>query len=384
MRLLLAVLLLPLGCRTPKDDTAVDSGGETASDTSGDTSGDTSADTDTDTDGDSDTDSDTDTDTGTPPPDADGDGSVDDVDCDDTNPAVHPGATETCNGIDDDCDSYVDDDDNSVTDQTSWFEDADADGFGKNSTGFDQCASPGEGYTSNPNDCRDDDATIYPGAEELCDGVDNDCDGALDNGWPSAVWYYDFDADGYGDDARTVDACYQPRDYAAVGGDCADLDGATNPGASEVCNGSDDDCDGTADDGLTFTAWYKDTDGDGYGDRALTVTTCEQPVGYVDNASDCDDADATRSPATLELCNSIDDNCDGFVDESGDVPYYHDTDGDGFGDPSTVVYPCNPPFGYVDVEGDCDDTQELVYPGSREVCNGVDDDCDGTIDDTCL
>jgi hypothetical protein len=112
-------------------------------------------------------------------------------------------------------------------------------------------------------------------------------------------------------------------------------------------------------------------------------------VTYMDNDNDgypadvdCDDGDPSVHPGATEICNDIDDNCDGSVDE-GCTTYYRDADGDGFGDPSDSTTATSPPAGYVANSGDCDDTDASVYPGASESCNGVDDDCDGAVDEGC-
>lgn len=220
-------------------------------------------------------------------PDADNDGYDYKVDCDDANPAINPGATEICNGIDDNCSGAIDE------------------GFDKDSDGLTTCGG----------DCDDNNAAIHPGAIEVCNGLDDNCDGAVDEG---------FDQDGDG--------------FSSCGEDCNDNDKDIHPGALEVCNGTDDDCDGVVDEGF-------DKDGDGF-------TSC---------GGDCNDNDATAYPGAPELCDSKDNNCDGTVDEGVSA----DVDGDGFS-------ACT---------GDCDDHNDLAYPGAPELCDNKDNDCNGAIDD---
>ena len=121
--------------------------------------------------------------------------------------------------------------------------------------------------------------------------------------------------------------------------DCDDAEGSTHPGADETCDGADDDCDGLIDeDGTDATTWYADTDGDGYGDASVAVASCGQPTGYVADDTDCDDTDATVNPDAAEVCDGLDQDCDGSVDEgaTGTDTWYADTDGDGFGDPDEI------------------------------------------------
>ncbi|HNI55778.1 MAG TPA: MopE-related protein [Chitinophagales bacterium] len=184
----------------------------------------------------------------------------------------------------------------------------------------------GDGYTSDV-DCNDADAAINPGATEICNGMDDNCNGDIDEG-AGATWYADADGDTYGDAASTTVACDMPEGYVADATDCNDADAAVNPGATEVCNGVDDNCDGNIDEGLTFETWYADADGDMYGDAGASVSTCDgAPAGYVADAADCNDADAAVNPGATEVCNGIDDNCDGNIDEGIDLSIAISPDG---------------------------------------------------------
>ncbi|MBL7923581.1 MAG: T9SS type A sorting domain-containing protein, partial [Bacteroidia bacterium] len=218
-----------------------------------------------------------------------------------------------------------------------------------------------------------------PAAAEVCNGVDDDCDGTADDGLTFLDYYSDDDSDGFGD-VLLGNFCQAPASSSLQNGDCDDLNAAVNPAATEVCNGVDDDCDGTADDGLTFLDYYVDGDGDGFGDGAAT-SSCNPIAGSVNVNGDCDDLNAAVNPAATEVCNGVDDDCDGTADDGLTfLDYYVDGDGDGFG-AGAATSSCNPIAGSVIVNGDCDDLNAAVNPAAAEVCNGVDDDCDGTADD---
>ncbi|MDO9376040.1 MAG: MopE-related protein [Ferruginibacter sp.] len=153
-----------------------------------------------------------------------------------------------------------------------------------------------------------------------------------------------------------------------------------HPGELELCNGIDDDCDGQVDEGLSLT-YYKDVDNDGYGDDANPIEACTRPDGYVDNDKDCNDANASIHPGGKEICNGIDDNCDRIVNEGLNKIFYKDSDNDGFGDHAKPVEACSNPDGYVDNDKDCNDATPAIYPGAKEICNGIDEDCNGLIDE---
>ena len=428
-------------------------------------------------------------DTGADTADADADGvSVAEGDCDDDDPTINPDALEVCDGVDNDCDGAVDDDDDSLDGSTaeSWYPDNDGDGFGAEVEAAVQCTAPAGHVASDPRgfDCNDDDADFHPGAREddcgdlndyncdgsvadddndgdgfaacedcndsdgainpgtaeACDGVDNDCNGLVDDEDisidPSSltVWYADNDDDGHGDDDTWVMSCAEPEGHVATAGDCDDDDPLFHPGAdesdcgdpsdyncdgsvswtdgdgdgwaaceecddanplvhpdaAEVCNGIDDDCNGAIDDDdPTLTdalTWYIDYDDDGYGSAEYTRSACYPTAGWSPNADDCDDGNSSINPDAPEVCNGIDDDCDGDVDDddsalSGGSTWYIDYDGDGFGSSSYTIEGCSPIAGWSAVDTDCDDTDGSVSPGASEVCNGFDDDCDGDVDD---
>ena len=312
--------------------------------------------------------------------DVDGDGVMGADDCDEGNAAVHAGAAEVCNGIDDNCDGQIDEGVRSV-----FFADADSDGFGDPATAVELCAAEA-GLVTNDDDCDDTSADIFPGATELCNGIDDDCDVEVDEDGLS-VWYEDTDDDGFGDPSTAFTDCEPGLGAVADGTDCDDADPDIFPGATEVCNERDDDCDEAVDEDVT-SVFYVDLDGDGWGDPSSTTDACTEPEGYAVSPGDCDDSDPAVRPDGVEICNGLDDNCDGAVDDADPTldlstagTWYADRDSDGFGDAASPTTACVLPSGHVTDTTDCDDTNGAVNPGATEVCNSLDDDCDGSLDD---
>lgn len=243
------------------------------------------------------------------------------------------------------------------------------------------------------------------------------------------TWYQDNDGDGYGNPNQTQLACSQPNGFVADNRDCDDnnsnlpttesMDGIDNDGDGTIdecdeCpaeipnNNTDDDCDGFVDEcddnsqcGAgeicingnceTATTYYKDNDGDGFGDASNTTTAGNNPPnGYVANAGDCDDNDASINPNATEIPdNNIDEDCNG----SKSFTFYKDNDGDTYGDSNNSIIaespePCNNiaeltlPQGYVFNSFDCDDSNASVFAFSSEIANdGIDNNCNNLIDE---
>jgi subtilisin-like proprotein convertase family protein len=274
--------------------------------------------------------------------DDDGDGSLDVADCDPLDPTVYPGATEYCDAIDSDCDtSLVDQFLDSDGDDTPDCVDEDADGDGSTATG---------------GDCDDADAAIYPGAPESCDAIDSDCDGSIVDEDP------DFDGD-LEPDCVDVD---DDGDGSLDAADCDDADAAIFPGATELCDAIDSDCDGSIVDG------EPDFDGDQIPD---CVDEDDDADGDLD-VDDCNDANAAVYTGAPEACDLVDSDCDGSV-----VDEYDDSDGDGTPDCADADADGDT---FSPAAGDCDDDDPAVYPGAAESCDAIDSDCDGSLVDEDL
>ncbi len=328
----------------------------------------------------------------------------------------------------------------------NYYPDVDGDGKGDdNATAESSTTKPG-GKVGNRDDCDDGNASSYPGAPEVCDGEDNDCNGLVDDGincQEPRTWYEDKDNDGRGNPYRTIIAQEKPVGYVPNGDDCDDdnpqtypgsapNDSATacmrdvdgddygdmtppsgvtpgtdcndsnpnqNPGRPEICDdGIDNNCDGVVDEGCNNPTYnhYRDGDGDGYTTNDyITTSSPTPPTGYraqKSNELDCDDANPNKNPGLPEICDDgIDNNCDGNVDEGCTNPtytFYRDQDQDGHTTSQTMTSSDpNPPAGWraqPSQEEDCADNDSSRHPGAVEVCgNNLDDNCDGNVDEGC-
>ena len=232
------------------------------------------------------------------------------------------GELEVCDGEDNDCDGVTDEKD--AEGCNVFYIDADQDGFGYHELAECWCGEAGEKPFTAPlaGDCNDSNLDVHPLAEEICNQMDDDCDGDVDNvGATGCVLKYkDGDDDDYGLLSDKECVCGSKGVYSASeAGDCDDTDGDVYPGAVEFCNGKDDNCNFQTDEegSLGCDNCYLDNDGDGYGVESNFKCLCS-PAGIFQAPlpGDCNDGDEDIKPGQEEVCDGQDNDCDGSVDEN--------------------------------------------------------------------
>jgi hypothetical protein len=337
--------------------------------------------------------------------DADGDGYDKTEDCNDLNPNIKPSAMEICNNIDDNCNNLIDD---NAVDCINFFKDADKDKFGAMNEYKCLCNTEAPYNATNSLDCDDGNAEANPQKAEKCSTeFDDDCDGQVNEEGSDGCkdYYFDFDGDDFGVTGNKKCLCVPAEYYRGTkSGDCNDYDKDVNPGHEnngvELCNGKDDDCDGSTDEGNPDLdkdgikdCVDLDRDGDGVAnesdncpdvynpsqgnlDNDTSGDACDSDAdgdGY-DKTADCNDLNKNIYPGAAELCNGLDDDCDGYIDNSAVncVIYYRDHDEDNYGDPNDFQCMCSPSGEYKSLNpSDCNDSDALINPKSQEKC----DDC---------
>ncbi len=234
-------------------------------------------------------------------------------------------AAEICDGIDNNCNGETDEGD--AVGCVVYYADNDGDGVGQG-LGKCLCGNPGPGYASIGGDCDDLNSSIKPGAPEICDNVDNNCNGQTDEAGSKGcnVYFKDLDGDTFGDDTNSACLCksHKTAEWMETPGDCDDTDVMVHPfkqglaGGVEVCNGKDDNCNGKTDeegaDGCML--YYVDVDKDTYGPSSTGKCLCASTKIYsASDPGDCDDNNKNIHPNAVEICNNIDDDCNGLIDD---------------------------------------------------------------------
>ncbi|HBU47162.1 MAG TPA: hypothetical protein DEB46_02515 [Myxococcales bacterium] len=279
---------------------------------------------------------------------------------------------EVCDNRDNDCDGEVDE-----GMLRPWYRDSDSDGTGVAGQVVLACMRP-DGYADNDRDCDDQAPARNLDAIEVCDGLDNDCDDAIDEDLTRTFWP-DGDGDGIGS-GTGISACFGPPGYVDQGNDCDDNDSNNFPGNTEICDNRDNDCDFVADNGAT-TAYYLDGDGDGHGRAISRREGCSPLAGEVERAGDCDDEDAEVHENHVEICDGKDNNCVNGTDDEPLITFYRDQDGDQFGRVEVTIQACERPAGYAYEANDCDDADASKNPAASERCDAVDNNCNELIDE---
>jgi hypothetical protein len=314
--------------------------------------------------------------------DDDNDGDSDALDCAPLNAKVNHSATEKCNSIDDDCNGITDDE--NAVGCTGFYFNEDSDGYGMALVSKCLCGPAPPYSATQPGDCNDTNSAIFPGANEVCNLKDDNCNDQVDEG--AAVGCKDAWVDGDGDNFGTGNAtcvCPGTPGYAPQGGDCKDGDFNINPSVMETCDTKDNNCNGLSDEENAngCKTYYQDEDNDGYGKFTAQSCLCG-PSGTFSalQGGDCDDDDNERYPGNIETCDGKDNNCNGQLDEGVLKTWYVDEDKDSWGATYNQQEKCTKPVGFVAKAGDCNDFNAKINPSQGEACNDIDDDCDGQID----
>jgi hypothetical protein len=195
---------------------------------------------------------------------------------------------------------------------TTWYADTDGDGYGNAATSMQNCGQPA-GYVANSTDCNDASAAVNPGAVEIFNGIDDNCNNTVDEGFTPINYYLDNDGDGVGGNTFVLGITSPGPNYVLITGDCNDNSAVMYPGNTETCDNLDNDCDASIDEGLIFLTYFQDSDGDTYGNLSVTLSACSAPQGYVLNSTDCNDQNSAINPGAQDIPgNGIDEDCSGL------------------------------------------------------------------------
>jgi hypothetical protein len=232
----------------------------------------------------------------------------------------------------------------------------------------------------------DDGVCCKPGGSPACPTLpspNNTCS----SGAAPQLWFVDADQDGFGNPRLASERCARPLlgTWSTTGTDCDDTQPSVHPGGAEQCDGRDNNCDGVIDEGLTpQTPFFPDLDGDGFG-AGTALSACAAPPGHVTSSSDCAPFDPTKFPGAPETCNGLDDNCNGVRDLDEPASAFADVDSPAHALPCLTTQPGQCQHGVfrcaAEPDGGVQRTCAALQAPSREVCDGVDNDCDGLVDE---
>jgi hypothetical protein len=265
-----------------------------------------------------------------------------------------------------------------------WYLDSDGDGYGAG-VAIQACSAPAN-TVSNNTDCNNAVATVYPGATELCNSMDDDCDGILNEGYPTTTYYRDFDGDGKGNPAVTIQSCYQPAGYVTNANDCDDNSATACPKPSGMSSSNITDVSATVSWGFLPCATKYRLE---YRRKTPPISdwTIVYPTSPTFELTGLAGPNIQYQWRVATICSP-----NGTTAESGyaslqsfytKYKVYTDADMDGFGDINAApsyVSPMPQP-GYSANQTDCDDAAATTYVGAPELCNDIDDDCDLIVDE---
>ncbi len=251
-----------------------------------------------------------------------------------------------------------------------FYRDIDHDGFGGNEKVI-RCMKS-EDLTEKTGDCNDGNAKIFPGVEEVCNNLDDDCNGKTDdNASDQKTWNEDKDQDTYGSTTVSKVACFAPPNFVVDHSDCHDDAKEIHPNEKELCDGIDNDCDEQTDENFSVGVKCDSNDSDLCKNGTLTCTADKLGTACVNESEE----------NIVEKCDGLDNNCNGQTDENVQTVYYIDVDQDGYGNDLVTKMACDLPSGYTLDKTDCEDLDKEIHPEAKEKCNNIDDDCSGQTDE---
>ena len=294
--------------------------------------------------------------------DKDNDGYDSNVDCNEDDALINPGENETCNGIDDNCNIEIDE--QNAQGCTVYYKDVDNDGYGLTDDNKCLCSAQEPYNVTESNDCNDADVGINPAAIDVCNEVNDDCDSETEDGSGETA---PDNSNQEGVCAASVQSCLGGiwTDNYSLIPDHEDIESS--------CDGKDNDCDANVDEDVK-TIYYEDLDSDTYGNAGISQEVCTQPDGYVDDNTDCDDTEVDVNPAAIDVCNGINDDCDSETEDGSGEAAPDNSKQDGLC--ASSVQSC--------IGGSWEDDYSSIvdYEDTETSCDGLDNNCDSVVDES--